>query len=89
MDILDLAGSLSIEVGELLSGWCPGSLLIVGGKSREEGVGLLSDTVGLVNGASFVGGVVLVVKTLNGGDKAGGDTMLLVEVNGALNGIVT
>jgi hypothetical protein len=43
----------------------------------------------LVNGASFVGGVVLVVKALNGGDKAGGDTMLLVEVNGALNGIVT
>jgi len=89
MDILDLARGLGVEVDELLSGWRASGLLVVGGKSREERVGLLSDTIGLVNGAGLVSGVVFVVKALNGRDKAGGDTMLLVEINGTLDGLVT
>jgi len=65
MDILNLAGGLGVEVDELLSGWCSSGLLVVGGKSREERVGLLSDTIGLVNRAGFVGGVVLVVEAID------------------------
>jgi hypothetical protein len=66
VDILDLAGGLSVEIDELLSGWRAGGLLIVGGQSREERVCLLGNTIGLVNGAGPIGSVVFIIETLNG-----------------------
>ncbi len=66
MDILDLAGGLSVEVDELLSGWRAGGLFVVGGQSRQERVGLLGDTIGLVDGTGLVSGVVFVIEALNG-----------------------
>jgi hypothetical protein len=35
VDILDLAGGLSVEVDELLSGWRTSCLFVVGSQSRE------------------------------------------------------
>jgi len=89
VDILDLARGLSVKIDQLLSGRRFSGLLVIGGKSREERVSLLGDTVGSINGACFVGGMVLVVEALNGRDKTGGDTMLLVKINGTLDGLVT
>jgi hypothetical protein len=89
VDILDLAGGQGVEVNELLSGWRASGLLIVRGQSREKRVGFLGDTIGLVNGAGLVCGMVFIVEALNGRDEAGGDTMLLVEINGTLDCLVT
>jgi hypothetical protein len=49
VDILNLLGCLSVEVNELLASWCTSSLFVVGGQAGEEGVGLLGDTVRLID----------------------------------------
>ena len=70
MNILNLARRLGIEVDELLASWRTGSLLIVRGQAREDGVGLLSNAVRLVDRPGLVGGVVLAVKVLEGRKEA-------------------
>jgi hypothetical protein len=65
MDILDLTRSLGVEINELLSSWRTSGLFVVGSQSREKRVGLLGDAIGLIDGASFVGGVVFIIQTLD------------------------
>jgi hypothetical protein len=59
VDILDLAGGLSVEVNELLASWGLGGLLVVRGQSGKEGVNSGSDAIGVVDGFGLVSSVVL------------------------------
>jgi len=84
-----LAGSLGVEVDKLFASGGFSRLLVVARQSRKEGVGLLGDAIGLIHGSSPVSGMVLRVEILEGGNKAIGNTMLLVKVDGTLNGLIT
>ena len=72
-----------------MSSWGTSGLFVVGSQSREKRVGLLGDTIGLINGAGFVGSVVFIIQALYSRDEAGGDTMLLVEIDGTLDCLVS
>ena len=89
MDILNLSGSLCVEVDELLASWSIGSLLVVRGQSSKEGVGSSSDAIGVVDRLGLVGSMVLLVEAGEGVDEAVGDTMFLVELNSTLDGLIT
>jgi hypothetical protein len=71
MDILDLAGGLGVEVNKLLSRRRTSSLFVVGSQSREQRIGFLGNTVGLINGASLLGSVVFFVEASDSGDETG------------------
>lgn len=89
MDVDNLARRLGIEVNELLASRGAGSLLVVGSQTGKQRVCAGSDTVALVNSLGLVGGVVLLVQVLEGGEEAVGNAVLAVEVDGTLGGLVT
>ncbi|KAG7116665.1 hypothetical protein HYQ44_006292, partial [Verticillium longisporum] len=63
-----------------------GGLLKVATEAAEEALGAGRNAVGLVGGLGAIGGVVLLVEALEGVEEAGGDAVLAVELNGALQG---
>lgn len=89
MDILDLLGPVGIKFDNLATGRGVASLLKVGAEATEEFVGTLGDAVALVRGAGTVGGVVLLVKILNGAEETVRHAVLGVEVDGPLDGSVS
>lgn len=89
MDVLHLLGSLRVEVDELLARGGAGRLLKVRPQPRKERVGLLGHAVGLVDALGLVGGVVLGIEVLKGGEEAVGDAVLVVKVDGSLDGLVS
>jgi hypothetical protein len=89
VDLLDLSATLSVEIGNLLACGCVGGLLKVGAQAEPEAVGTLGDSVALIGSLGPVGGVVLLVETLEGGEKAVGDAVGGVEVKSALDGGIT
>ena len=72
-----------------MSSWGTGGLFVVGSQSREERVGLLGDTIRLVNRAGLVGGAVFLIQALDSRDKTSGNTVLLVEIDSTLDGLVS
>lgn len=86
VDVLDLARALGVEVDNLASGVGGGGLLKVRVETGEEVVGAVGDAVALVGGLGAVGGMVLLVEVLNGGQEARRNAVLGVEVNGVLDG---
>lgn len=72
-----------------MSSRCTGGLFVVGSQPREERVGPLGDTIRLVNRAGLIGGVVFLIQVLDSRDKASGNTVLLVEINSTLDGLVS
>ena len=88
MDILDLAGGLSIEVYKLLASWGLGGLLVVRGQPSKEGVDAGSDAIGVVDGFGLIGCMVFGVELIEGLDEAVTYTMLLVEFDSTLNSLV-
>lgn len=89
MDVLDLLAALGVEVDELLASWSSGGLFEVGSQASEEIVGLLGDTIGLINRLGLVGGMVLLIEVGEGGQEAVGNSVLGVEIDGLLDGLVT
>ena len=88
MDILDLLGTLGIEVDELLASWGTCSLLEVGRQTSQKTVGLLCNSIGLIDRLGLIGGMVLLVEASEGRQEAVGDTMLAIEVDGLLDGLI-
>lgn len=88
MNILDLSGRLSIEVDELLASRGICGLLVVGGQSSKEGVGSSSYAIGVVDRSGLVGGMVFRVDAVQSLDKAVGNSMLLIELDSTLDGLV-
>lgn len=89
VDLLDLSAALGVELGDLLAGGCVGGLLKVRAQAEPHAVGALGDSVALIGGLGPVGGVVLLVETLEGGEEAVGDAVGGIEVKSALDGGVT
>lgn len=88
MNILDLSGRLGIEVDELLASWGICGFLVVGGQSSKEGVGPSSHSIGVVDRSSLVGGMVFRVDVGQSLNKAVGYSVLLIELDGTLDGLV-
>lgn len=86
--VLHLPAPVGVELGDLLAGGRVGGLLKVRVEAAEEAAAAGGDAVGLVGGAGAVRGVVLGVEVLDGGEEARGDVVLVVEVDGALEGRV-
>ena len=86
VDLLNLSAALGVELGDLLAGGGVGGLLEVGAQAEPEAVGTLADAVALIGGLGSVGGVVLLVETLEGREEAVGDAVLGVEVESTLDG---
>merc|ERR1711977_274077 len=74
---------------DLLASWSSGGLFEVGSQASEEIVGLLGDTIGLINRLGLVGGMVLLIEVGEGGQEAVGNSVLGVEIDGLLDGLVT
>lgn len=85
MDVLNLAGGLSVEVDKLLTGWSSSSLFVIRGQARKKRAGLLSNTIRLVNTLGLFSGVVLAIEVIQGGEEAARDTMLLIKVDSTLS----
>jgi hypothetical protein len=86
--VKDLLGTLVVERTHALASGSLGSLLEVRRQTPPALVGLLGDAVLLVDGLSLLGRVVLAIELLKGLGEAVGDTVLLVERNGLLDGLV-
>lgn len=86
MDLLDLSAALGVEVGNLLAGGCVGSLLEVRAQAEPQAVGTLGDAVALIGSLGSVGGVVLLVEALEGGEEAAGDVVNGIKIESALDG---
>jgi hypothetical protein len=89
VDLLNLSAALSVELGDLLAGGGVGSLLEVRAQAEPEAVGTLADAVALIGGLGSVGGMVLLVETLEGREEAVGDAVLGIEVESTLDGGIT
>lgn len=89
MDIRDLAGGLGIEVNKLLAGRGLGCLLVIRSQSSKERVDTGSDAIGVIDGLGLVGCMILGVELGESLDEAAAYTMLLVEFDGTLNGLIT
>lgn len=89
MDIRNLLRGRSIEVHELLTSWGSSSLLVVGRQSSKERVDTGSNAIGVVDGLGLVGSMVLGIELVEGLEEAAADTVLLVEIDGTLNGGIT
>lgn len=88
VDLLDLSAALGVEVGDLLAGRSVGGLLEVRAQAEPKAVGTLGDSVALIGGLGSVGGVVLLVETLESREEAVGDAVGGIEVESALDGSV-
>jgi len=88
VDVQNLLLGLGVEVDKLLASWGTSSLLVVGSQAREEGAGLLGNTVGLVDRLGLVGGMVLLIKVVESGKEAAGNSVLAVKLNGTLDSLV-
>lgn len=77
---------LLTEVDQLLAGRGVGGLLEVRVEAREEAACALRDTIRLIGGLRPVCGVVLLVEAGQSVEEAGGNTVLVVELDGTLNG---
>jgi len=88
MDILNLLRGLGVEVDELLASWSTGSLLVVGSQAGKKSIGTSSDAIAVVNRSGLVRSVVFLVDTVKGLEEAAGDTVLLVKLDGTLDGLV-
>ena len=84
--LADLLLAVRVELDNLLAGRSVGSLLEVGAQAGKEVGGALGQAVGLVGGLGAIGGVVLGVEALKRRHKAARDAVLLVELEGALDG---
>lgn len=89
MNILNLSGGLCIEVDKLLTSWGTSGLFVIRSQTREEGVGLLSDTVRLINTLSLFGGMILAVEVVQGCEETARDTMFLVKVDSTLSSSIS
>jgi len=89
VNILHLLGSLLVELDNLLASRSVGGLLKVRAEASPEAAGTGTDSVGLVRGLGAVGGVELLVETLEGVEEAGGNTVLGVKLDTLLKGGIT
>jgi len=82
MDVLDLAGRLSVEVDELLTSWSTSSLLVVRVKAGPDAgcdvAGFFGDLVALVYGFGLVGCVVLAIEVLESLEESVGNAVLAI-----------
>lgn len=74
------------EVDQLLAGRSVGGLLEVRVEPGEQVGRALGDAIGLVSGPGAVCGVVLGVKIGQGVEEAGGNAVLVVQLDGTLDG---
>lgn len=88
MNIANLLVALGVESGQLLSGGSVDGLFEIRAQSRPSAASLLGDTIAGVDTLGAVGGLYLAVEALEGGREAIRDAMLVIEGNGALDGIV-
>jgi len=88
VDVLDLTCGLGVEVDEFLTAWSSGSLLVIGVQTSEERVNSGSDAVRLINSLGLVSGGVFLIQAIKSGQESAGDAVLLVEINGTLDGSV-
>lgn len=86
MDLLDLSAALGVEVGDLLAGGCVGGLLEVRAQAEPQAAGTLGDAVALIGSLGSVGGMVLLVEALEGGEEATGDVVNGIKIESALDG---
>lgn len=77
------------EVDKLLSSGSVSRLLEVRVQAGKQRAGLGSDTVALVHSLGAVDGMELAVQLVELGEEAGGDAVLLVEIEGAGDGGIT
>lgn len=75
-----------VKVGNLLPGGGVGCLFKVRVEAVEEGIRAGGDAVALVGRLGAVGGVVLLVEVLEGGEESLRDAVFLVERDGRLDG---
>lgn len=88
MHLLDVLGAVFVKPDNLLAGRVIARLLKVRVEPGEEVVGALRDAVVLVGSLGAVCRVVLAVQLVQGVEEAAGDVVLLVELQGALDGRV-
>ena len=88
VNVENLLATLIIESSELLAGRGTESLLEVRVQTGPGSGTLVRNTVLGIEALCLLGGLVLAVECLESRGKAGTDTVLLVEGEGALNGVV-
>lgn len=89
MDVGHIMGGLGVEVDELLSGWSRSGLVVVRRKGVEDALNTSGDAVGLVGSLSLLSSLVLGVKVVKSLKELVGNAVLLIQIQGALGGLVT
>ena len=88
MDIADLLVALGVKCRKLLTSGGIDGFLKVRAQAGPSSAGFLGDTIAGIDAFGAVAGLVLAVEVGKSGGEAVGDTMLVVECNGTLDGIV-
>jgi hypothetical protein len=85
VDVASLLVALDVEFAHFLAGWRVKGLLEVGAETPPAARGLVGDLVLLVDALGPVSGTVLAVEVGESRRKAGGDAVLVVQLDGPLD----
>lgn len=88
VDVEDLLVSGLVEASQLLASRGADSLLEVGVQAAPASVGLVGDTILGVDGLCLLSCLVLAVESLQGVGEAAADTVLVIESNCSLDGLI-
>lgn len=88
MDVADLLVALDVEGANLLAGGRTDGLLEISVQALPSGLSLIGDAIVVVKTLGLVSRLVLLIEGGQGVGELRADTVLVVECDGLLNGVV-